>query len=743
MKYHIIEHSNIELSSPAKNEIISIEQIQALGKTEFLKLQSTLEHGGIFGFWATPKKWSPTAHSKAVLNIDLRNRIVAALPPELKQHSDLTSAKPNIIEGIAINQFDHLLDEATTTLHRYLLLLRMGPAGLGRRGANSPLDPNTVQRVAYLYMPRLLAIGLTKRLLGNTQPQRSIINSVEIDDLANLSKHVTNNITNEVQRMHMLAARGLWSDLPSIGQQLKVVTGVAGKPQTILKEQKRDPHLPLPDAFISEMGVKSIWIIRSLAPNLIAIAHKIIEIWKETEDSSILSYSIGERRRSILRTYLKTYAWLDADGQKIIAPPFTLRLSRFGRTAEGADRQVEIITKNTDNENWHFTQATEIVWPPASFAEIMGLINNAQLAHLFVVTLSTGARKSEILSLKRTCITQSPNGMPYANGKTFKLTQLLDGEERDWVLPDLAVESIRQQVALLDVAELVGPATPTGSFITSSLPEEKPTHLWAQLSGASISNRTSPLLHIGPALKRYAESLGMETMPAGQNLRPHRFRKTVARLAALALTQAPKILMDVFGHKSIEMTLYYILTDKDLQSEIEQINRELRVMRAKEAIEQMLEEEFTSINKQSVGSYGGPASVMLNESIKIQRERLHRQGKEWDTTSSIELAEILTLQGKAWELVRPGVICTKFPGTEFGPCNKSTGRPEPSRCQSTCSHRLEEAFLREDVDKTIQAAVYAFENSRSQGDELTQEAWAGQIKANISRFTDLNGGCRS
>jgi integrase len=738
MKTHIIENSNVKPSNPAKKESISIEQIQTLERSDFLRLQSILEHGDVFGFWATPKKWSPTAHSKAVLNIDLRNRIVAALPSELKNLSDFTFAKLDINGGTALNQFDTLLNEAITTLHKYLLLLRMGPSGLGRRGTNSPLDPNTVQRVAYLYMPNLLAIGLTKRLLGHAHPQRSIINSVEMEDISNLSKHVSNNITNEVQRMHMLAARGLWSDLPSIGQQLKDVTGVAGKPQTIHKEHKREPHLPLPDAYISEMGVKSMWIIRNLTPNLISIAHKIIEIWKETEDPSILSYSVGERRRSILRTYLKSYVWLDAEGGKIVAPPFTLRLSRFGRTTEGADRQIEIISENTESENGDSKQTTEIVWPPASFAEVMGLINNAQLAHLFVVTLSTGARKSEIVSLKRTCITHSPNGMPYANGKTFKLTQLLDGEERDWVLPDLAVESIRQQVALLDVAELIGPAAPIDSFVTSSLPEEKPTHLWAQLSGASISNRTSPLLHIGPALKRYAESLGMETMPGGQNLRPHRFRKTVARLAALALTQAPKILMDVFGHKSIEMTLYYILTDKDLQSEIEQVNRELRVMRAKQAVDHMLEEERNSAKKQSVSSYGGPASAMLNESIKVQRERLHRQGKEWDTSSSIELAEILTLQGKAWELVRPGVICTKFPGTEFGPCNKSTGRPEPSRCQSSCSHRLEEAFLREDVDKAIQAAVYAFENAGDQGDELTQEAWAGQIKTNITRFSDLH-----
>ena len=102
----------------------------------------------------------------------------------------------------------------------------------------------------------------------------------------------------------------------------------------------------------------------------------------------------------------------------------------------------------------------------------------------------------------------------------------------------------------------------------------------------------------------------------------------------------------------------------------------------------------------------------------------------------MELAELLTLQGKAWEQVRPGVLCTKFPG-EAGPCNKSKGRPEPSKCQSTCGHRLEEAFLREDVDGSIRDALTAYETAIADEESLTAAHWAAQVRAHVPRFADL------
>ncbi|KVK72159.1 hypothetical protein WS90_35305 [Burkholderia cepacia] len=230
----------------------------------------------------------------------------------------------------------------------------------------------------------------------------------------------------------------------------------------------------------------------------------------------------------------------------------------------------------------------------------------------------------------------------------------------------------------------------------------------------------------------------METSPGGQSLRSHRFRKTLARLVALSLTQAPKLLMDVFGHKSIEMTLYYILTDKELRAEIETISRELRVMRAKDVVEQMVEADnsATSVSEQNMGGFGGLAAVSLHNAIVVHRERIHRRGEQWGTSSVIELADLLTLQGKAWEQVRPGILCTKFPG-EAGPCNKSKGRPEPSKCQSSCVHRLEEAFLREDVDGAIRDSVAAYEQSVRDDESLTAAHWASQIRAHVPRFRDL------
>jgi hypothetical protein len=221
-------------------------------------------------------------------------------------------------------------------------------------------------------------------------------------------------------------------------------------------------------------------------------------------------------------------------------------------------------------------------------------------------------------------------------------------------------------------------------------------------------------------LRNLVDSLGLTEKPGGLNLTTHRFRKTVARLVALALVGAPKILMDLFGHKTIEMTLYYILTDPDLQAEIRQVVEEVTIMRAKTAIE-------------DIEHYGGLAAKKISDMVNRERVRL---GKDLGAEDIRELAEILTMNGQAWEMPRPGVICTKLPGST-GPCNKKIGHPEPSRCTPICNHRLEEAYLRKDVDGSIAESVKHYEAERCAQNELMQEFWAGQILTHLKRFDDL------
>ncbi|MBW0169688.1 MAG: hypothetical protein KXJ61_05610 [Hydrogenophaga sp.] len=670
--------------------------------TSLVAAQTILQHGKVLGRWITPRRWCPFV-TPAKRDVDVRARLIAAIPDESLRF---------IAEDVGN---ERLLKLAVETLTRYLLILRMGPAGTGRKGNARSLDPGQVADCAYYIAPTLFALALVHWLRSKDVAPTAggLLSVVTVDDLAHLSASLRESVLKEVRRMYALHHRGCWEDLPRIGNDLGQITEVAGDAAPGLSERQRDSHLPLPDEYVSEMGQRSLWLMESLAPNLFAITQRILEIWEETDDGALAS-NIGYRRRLAAEKLLSHWEWRDDKGALIEKPPFDLKLALQGSEGEAAGS----------------------AWPPRNLASIFGLLSNLQLAHLFVVCLSTGGRRSETLDLRRDCVAYASDGRPYAKGRTFKLVQRHDGELRDWVLPDLAVVAIEQQSRLVKLVEAIGPLKPSTD---GKLAVARSTldHLWVQVSGGSASDRTKPLLHLERAMLSYARTLGMDLRPSNQWLRPHRFRKTVARMAALAITHAPKVLMDVFGHKSIEMTLYYILSDKALQAEIEQVGRELRVMRAKQAIESIVAAEDAGDNGLALGGYGGPAALMIDRAIKVQRERAHRRGELWGVDSVRELAEVLTLQGKAWEVVRHGVLCTKFPGSEAGPCNRSKGRPEPAHCQSDCSHRLEEAFLTDDVDAAIASCVAEYVTAIETDDDLLQAMWAGQIRAHVVRFEHL------
>jgi len=101
-----------------------------------------------------------------------------------------------------------------------------------------------------------------------------------------------------------------------------------------------------------------------------------------------------------------------------------------------------------------------------------------------------------------------------------------------------------------------------------------------------------------------------------------------------------------------------------------------------------------------------------------------------------ELASLLTLGGTSWQLVRPGVVCTKALN-EFGPCTRGVGRPQPSSCRSRCDFRLELAAMRSDVDRLLQEAVDHLQRAYSEDDELAISLWVGQIQTHLPRFEDL------
>lgn len=706
------QHPEVEATASRARLLFPVESVANLTCEEVRTLQLLLHHGETYGVWETRADWAPPGAKKALVTVNIRKRIVHFLPAELKKNSENPALNPS-------------LDAAVLILVRYLILLRMGPSGMGRDSFRS-LGPSSIRAIAYAYGPHLLALAISKRISAkkvalvamSQEPMTEtakLLSDLTLDDLPNTQRGM---LIKESQRMEMLSGLGLWHDIP-IMEESSLSQAMAGPPLTNKAPVARDPHKPLPDEYVAEMGARGLWLIEDLAPNLFQIGETLMNIWTD-HDSSWAPVTIRSKRGDRLREFLATYKWVDSSGKPILKPPFPLRLPKPKGFAE----------------KWEEGDGNECRWPPRNHVEYMALMGVVQTAHMFVALLSFGARKSEILSLKRDCVVYLADGRPHARGRTFKLVERHEGKERDWQLPSVAVTALEQQARLVTLGEHLGYLMPRG-------PEHKlaPTrdHLWGQLSGAAgNSEASSPLEDVNKALTSYARTLNMDVNPGGQRLRSHRFRKTLARLVALALTHAPRLLMDVFGHRSIEMTMDYILTDKELRADIEVVSRELRVMRAKEVVEKMVEGDAAAISAgvAEYGGFGGPAAVSIHRAIDVHRAHLHRRGTDWGIESPRELADLLTLQGKAWELVRPGVICTKFAG-EAGPCNKSKGRPEPSKCQSQCSHRLEEGFLREDIDGAINEAVGAYEQAIVNNEILTAAHWAAQVRAHVPRFPDL------
>lgn len=720
---------------------VSAEAVHTLDADSLLTVQGLLQHGANFGRWQSPRRWMPLAQ-KSLLDVDLRGRTVGFLPGAQQTalalddqaagglSAQAEDANFNLLP-LAATRAQRLLSEATLTLVRYLVVCRMGPSGIGRKSKGRALDPSTLARVAYQQLPQLMAIGLSKRLevLQDKPEEGGLFCRIAASDLERFSAGERFNLESELKRMQMLSDRGMWDDVASLDSDAPGITSVAGDAEEVPPEPKVDPHLPLPDDYVAEMGRKSLWLIKELGPSLLQVTAEIREIWMRPDDQSVSPARIAQRRDEAVRKVLAEHAWLTPDGQPIVPPPFALRHGRDGKgslEANGAGHTVkDVVAPSVGSAYWH----------PRTLVDVIFMLKLVQMSHFFVVGLSMGARKSELTTLERNCVQYASNGLPYASGRTWKLVERHEGAVREWVLPDLAMQAIEQQLRVVTLIDDIGTAAPKRAQAEVAGAQKRPTHLWAQLGGGP-SNRAAPLTNTRAALRAFATYLGMDADPGGQGIRVHRFRKTIARLAALALAQAPKILKDVFGHKSIEMTLYYILTDKDLQVDVERVTRELRVMRAKETVEAMVMAEETP-GLPMLGGFGGPAAIAVASAISVHRERLHRRGEDWGAESAYELAEILTLQGKAWQLVRPGIVCTKFPGTESGPCNKSKGAPEPARCQSHCKHRLEEAFLRDDVDASIGEALAAYTEAGKRADDLLQALWADQVRVHLGRFPDL------
>lgn len=682
------------ISTPLRTEIlgaVSANGIQNLDKDALLKLQSRMGLGSVWGIIEIPTSWVPpgvcSARSSRILDMRLANQ---------SDSIDLEQGELGIL-----------------TLTRYTLLCFLVPVTGSRVGAVL-LAPTTISS-SFKYLRPLVKLALQK-------PSGDGVGVLSRLGFADLQSIVLGNKSQtELNRLLQFKYRGYWSDVPTLDATevlrlgSKPQTGEAGNVKVAAEVGNRgpEPFLPFSDEFVGEVGWRVAWIVEHLGPQLISCAESLAAIYGTLKSTSEKLHALETKRSKAASTCLNSYAWTDRNGHVLIELPFEIRFTGQGK-------------------------GPGFCWPPKTHAELKGLLILLQTAHLHIVLLSTGGRISEVLSFQVGCIVEAVDGSGTAAGRTYKLVTTRGGEKRDLPLPAIGVLSVYQQERLARVSDAINlnggvdepeneeapldgepadkkTASADALELELELGESISNPIWRRVgTGKRITSDYNDMLMSAIAV------LGLTGLADGINPHAHRYRKTVARLLALALSDAPKILMDLFGHKSIEMTLHYMLSDPLIRAEMQEVLKAQTIMLAVDAIE-------------NIDDYGGPAAARFKEAIESTKARL---GSEYGAKDTKDLAEIFTLSGTVWALVRPGIICTKLP-QQAGPCNKQVGMPESSKCRSHCESRLEKAALRDDVNRSIEQAFQFFEEAKLEDNETMAAMWLGQVHANLDRFPVL------
>jgi len=677
--------------------LFPLENLQHLDVESALRCQMMLGHGETFGIWETPETLVPHM-MKHMRRVDLRSRIAAYLPTG-------TQTSPAL---------DVLLNEGVLWLTRLSLLKRMGPAGLGSTAKFKPLDASTVAERLYQFDVKLVALGVTRRLEGTVNSSMAFVSTLTAEDL--LALWAKEESRCELMRLTQLQALSFWSDAPGAREFKGNTTAVRGAPSPRPPERKRIPHPPIPDDYMAVMGPRMLWLIKDLGPNLI---HLLESLPKMLESNNVNRETIKRR----ITRYFQANCWRDRNGQVIEKPPFDLR--------HGGDSGKHY--RKDPNQSDPFE------WPPRHWTSIQTLATTLQTAHLWMALLVMAGRIGEIATLGRDCVEFAKDGQLYANGKTYKSSRVLAGKEREWPLPEFMVDVFYQQVKLVEACERLARMIDDSEKMANLSGDSN--HLWASLGAKGSADATKKLAVYGANLQLLAERIGLSPKPGGKNLHPHRFRTTLARLAGLAIDGSQKVLMLLLGHDDVTTTLGYMQSDRAFAKEVNDITRELRIMRGEALIEDM---RAALRDPQSLpyGGHGGGGAPVLADSVRAYEEQLHRSGEEWGVNTSRELSVLLTNNGESARLISAHVVCTKTAG-EVGLCSKKKGAIVAGNCQTECNNHIEDKTGRRDTERVIPILVQHAQENIANNDWLPLQRDKKQLDRELKRYDDIGAQWRT
>lgn len=686
---HAPDETKAILAAPAEETRLAVLQrfkaddIHSLEREDLLVAQMLAGHGDVWGRWQTPKALYPGRLSKKGRDIDLTRR----LRDYLKKEGITTSV-------------DRLMEEGVLALTRLALLMRLAPTGGTTTTKNRRLKPSSLGGVLYLYLPKITARALRRKLYApETTRLFGCLTNADLEEFGAYQYTRT-----QLRRLDTLVARGLWHDPPPL-PEVQRTTNPAQKAAARPPKAKSQPYPPLPDDWLAEIGPRVLWVVQEMGPNLVCLLEELSAA-DTNIDWSLSAASIADRIKSHVAIHLERNPWLDVTG-RLLTPPFRL-ITAGGKG--GSDTHE---------------------WPPRTWEHIVNLSVILQAANLFITLLACAGRIGEVATLTRDCVTVAGDGKDYVNGYTYKLSDSLFGDARQWPAPAILCQCLGQQARLAATWDRLPNKLEDGL-------SESPrfgTALWVSI-GASGRIGEQAEVHFAHAIRYLAIRLDMIPRPGGKLVHPHRFRKTIGRLAGVALFNSPLVLKRLFGHKNIEMTLHYILCDPGVREEAEKVLRELRIMHCAEALEEVHQALRDGL---PLPGNGGPGAARLVTTVLNTEQQLNQSGRTWTEGSAYDLACLLTIQGQGWRLVQENIVCSKAPG-EDGLCQKkrSKGEPNTANCQPECGNRIVFARRRRDCEQIIEGYLDLARQARDDGQLLVLSSLMDNLRGELANFADLN-----
>jgi integrase len=190
--------------------------------------------------------------------------------------------------------------------------------------------------------------------------------------------------------------------------------------------------------------------------------------------------------------------------------------------------------------------------PPQRLREFMRRLSALQTCHQLAVSSVVGCRTSELLSMEG--LEESSEGAAIV-GRIFKTSSEMRGKPFQWPIDESTRAIFAQQLKLRE--------TVIRYHETRGIETRRESGAWIIMSNGSGRPVGSNLNSVLWQFERIVHDLNIaaERLEGGR-ITSLRLRKTVARMVALTMSDAPLLVKRLFGHKSIETTLNYVHTDK-------------------------------------------------------------------------------------------------------------------------------------------------------------------------------------